>query len=229
MTTVDLDFAPAAYRGACELIDIGEGDVRVIALFDGWGSWGLGPDAAEHTSSQARARWQVDIPPSIEVAAAHVTEIAEAARAALEGPGLGEDTAFSGVILHCNPVALGVAAAGFYSVAVGSSTGAPFAFEARMLLAKAIAEGMVAPEDAHDFPHKNVCMGPYLSSNSAEPLEISHHQLAPGQRVLVAVHQVATALNLRQTAWADSSASELQELGVQLGERAHPLLLLRCR
>lgn len=40
MTQVDLDFAPAAYSGAREIVDVRDGHVRVVALFDGYGSWG---------------------------------------------------------------------------------------------------------------------------------------------------------------------------------------------
>ena len=127
-------------------------------------------------------------------------------------------------------VMIKMAAAGLYSVAVGDGTGTAMAFETRLLLAQMLADGKLAPEDADAFPHKNVCLGPFLAISQAEPLAISHHRLAPGQCLLVAMHQVATALNVReQAAWVDASAPELQELGVQLGARAHSLLMLRCR
>src|SRR5690348_16370763 len=60
-----IDIAPANYPGKsldpCVVAE-GSGDLRVVAIADGAGSWGMGAKAAEWTRAELRARWRHSLP-----------------------------------------------------------------------------------------------------------------------------------------------------------------------
>jgi hypothetical protein len=184
----------------------------IVALFDGWGTWGMGYEAAARTRSLAEARWGGKLPDSIEAAAEDVHEFANSTPAAFHDDM--DDCSFHGVILLLASSSIHVAAAGAYAVALASPAGLTSIFKPQTLLELYQEKFPLSEAEAEAFPHKNVFPGPYLASSARAPLVCSGpHQVPAGGMLVVANADLLAKLSqVDPTSWAGLSARALQEL-----------------
>ncbi len=184
---------------------------RVLAgIFDGSGCWGYGPDAASRVLKDVRARWEGHLG---RLTPEELAEDLNAASRALPAELREEDPcAFSVLLALAEGDAVSVVGAGVLSgLVLPSEPGAPARWHARprMLVDDLVARGQLAAAEAPTFPHRNVCVGPFLGGEAVVAFSTSAERLASGERLVLGHHQLLTALEAMPPA-PGASAAELQ-------------------
>ena len=182
-------------------------------MFDGWGSWGTGMEAAARTRAMLEARWRKAPPSSLQAAVADVHEIANSTPAELRADNC--DCVFHGALLLLEGSSVHLAAAGAFPVVLASQADFSMLFRPLTLGEKVREDRSLSDEELAAFPHKDVCMGPYLASDrDLSPLSSSGpHSVPVGSVVLVANPDIVATLESRKPAsWVDSPATELRAL-----------------
>jgi hypothetical protein len=212
MLTVDV-VPGVRLSGDPGVVDLPVGARRIVALFDGWGSWGTGMEAAARCRAETEARWRNTPPTSLEAAVADVHDIANSTPAEFRADDY--DCAFHGVVLLLEGSSIHVAAAGAFPVVLASRSGFMLLFKPRTLGDHVSEERTLLAEELAALPHKDVCLGPYLASDrDLSPLTCSGPHVVPvGGVVLVANPDIIATLESKPPrSWIDCPASELRAL-----------------
>lgn len=227
-----VDRAPASYQGRTDpgIVHVRTEAADVVAVFEGWGSWGSGMDAAEEALHLTAARWTSAAPASIHAAAADVHAIA--ASLAVARADAFDDRAFSGLIVWVAAETVQVAAAGSLAAVLFGAASTKLLFKPRMLIDLVLEQHTLTPEQIREFPQRHVCLGPYLASPvNPAPLAITGLQtVPPGGIVVVAErdlveHLVAEGEPLRPTC----SAADLQRRQAALGMPPCPVVVIEAK
>jgi hypothetical protein len=227
-----VDCAPASCQGRTDpgVVHVRTEPADVVAVFEGWGSWGSGMDAAAEALRLTAERWTNAAPASIHAAAADVHAIA----ASVTGTKADafDDRAFSGVIIWVAAETVQVAAAGTLAAALIGPASAKFLFKPRMLLDQVLEQHPLTSEQIRDFPHRHVCLGPFLASpDDPTPLTITGpHGVPAGGAVLVAEHRLVEHLLAPGAPWDPTrTAAELQRRQVALGMPPFPVVVIEAK
>lgn len=230
-----IEAAPLAYEQSPDpgVIHLVSGEAHLLALFDGWGSWGDGMAAAARTRARLEERWRSALPGTIESIAADIE--AEARVAERDFHDDLADSSFSAVAVWLRGAAAHVAAAGAFHVLLIGESGVTPVFRPRKFVDQLVEMNKLNPEEATSFAGQDIHLGPFLASGApagtpeAPVLRTSGPHEIPPDRTLLVIHETPWAVLSGRPAgtWLDGSAASLQGLGVTNGVPAHPLLLVR--
>jgi hypothetical protein len=153
------------------------------AIIDGSGSWGSGREAADRTRELLGNRWQSAEDWSADSLIDDISTVASSTPNDLRDREFG--WSFSVTCLLCTHDLIVCAAAGFYRVDVRGRSGTTTLFRPEMLVDQFLANGTLTAETAAAFPHRNICLGPFVGDRDLVALSTARHVVAPDDVVVV--------------------------------------------
>lgn len=201
--------------------------VALVAFFDAPGAWGYGGEAAAWTQDALADRWSSRQAPSIRSVLDDIHEIAGRTPREYRESDFGAE--FDGAVFLARGTDLFVAAAGACTVVALGDAEHTMIFRPRMLIDDLLASGKLSPETVNDFPHKDICIGPYLGGDVEAPVTVSGpHEVPEAGFVVAGYRRVVAALVARsEDSLKSGSAREIQQLATSTGLPAVPLLVAR--
>jgi hypothetical protein len=159
------------------------GGQSLAAIVDGAGSWGTGREAADLSRDILGALWAGATDWSTARLVRDITETALRTPENLRDPELG--WSFSVTALLCTEGVVECVAAGLYRVDVVGPDKRETLFRPRMLADDVLAAGTFTPETIAAFPHRDICVGPFIGDNGKVSLVTASRALAVTDTVLV--------------------------------------------
>jgi hypothetical protein len=155
----------------------------LVAIVDGSGSWGSGVEAADRARHLLDSRWRGTRDWSVAGLARDISEVALSTPANLRDKEFG--WSFSVTCLLCTHDVLDLVAAGFYQVDIVGPSGTLTLFRPTMLIDQLLADGTLQPEAVAAFPHRHVCLGPFVGDRDEVSLSTARRIVEPGELVVV--------------------------------------------
>jgi hypothetical protein len=155
----------------------------LTVIVDGSGSWGSGREAADRTRDALADRWRDARNWSLDSLAEDLSTAASSTPNELRDSEFG--WSFSATCLLATENLIECVAAGFYRVDVCAPSGMATLFRPEMLLDQLVADGTLSPQAAAVFPHRHVCLGPFIGDKDDVTLSRARHVVAPDEAVIV--------------------------------------------
>lgn len=178
----------------------------LIAIIDGSGSWGSGREAADRSRGILAASWGR----SPQWSAAQLAETI--AEAVLSTPQELRDSefgwAFSITALLCYETRVECLAAGAYRADVIAPQTVTTLFRPKTLADDLLERRILAAEELEDFPHPDVCLGPFLGDSESVSLTTAAYEFS-GDEVLIVTDGLRDNHALAPGSVVPHSAAEL--------------------
>lgn len=155
----------------------------LAAIVDGAGSWGFGREAADRTRQNLADRWPSARNWSMERLAEDISTVALSTPDDLRDPEFG--WSFSVTCVLAADGLVEYVAAGFYRVDVCAPSGTVTLFRPEMLIDQLLANGTLTPQAAAVFPHRRICLGPFVGDRNEVVLTRAKHAVAHDEVVVV--------------------------------------------
>lgn len=187
--SLHVDIAPAKYRATADpcVLHARARGAELVGIVDGRGTWGNGHQAAEWTRGELERRWALAFPASIEDAAKATVEMANDAHERFDDADFG--CSFCAILALIDAERLYVAAAGTFEAWLFSEAGARQLFRTALLVDEVIASGKLSSEEIAQFPHPNVCIGPFLADGRGRPMTVVEPVTRSGGETVVLGHR----------------------------------------
>lgn len=208
-----LSTAEAAYtiKSKATLLKVQGGEKTIVGIFDGTACWGWGRDAAAWSRVYLEARWAKSVADLTRVQVQ--SDIAQLHRVLPETFQQDEWRAsFSVSVVIVEDLNVSIVAAGTFSVFVPRGQEKVWLFKAQTLVNQLLDEGKITKEQALEFPHKNMFVGPVINSAESAELVTATYTLQPGDTLIATQHAKCEALSFDDVDGA-TSAREIQKLG----------------
>lgn len=195
----------------------------LAAIVDGAGSWGTGREAADLSRSILGALWAHNTEWSTSQIMQDINGAAARTPDSLREAEFG--WSFSVTALLCSDGVVESVAAGFYRVDVLGPRPTKTLFRPSMLVDDLLAKGSLTPDTAETFPHRNICLGPFVGDNGKVSLAIAVHTLSPTDTILV-THAARPNAALASGSRLPDSAAALAAMAAP-GSYPSPVILAR--
>ena len=217
----DIEIAPAINRrNESRVLDLDAGGGRLVAIFDGSGSWGSGLETAAWVQSRLAEAWKRSPPADaaklvldFEAAANAIPDDLKDSEWGLE-PTWAHDFWFAAVLVLGRRVH--VITDGSYGALRFGSREVISLYEPRTWVMEQVAAGILTEAEALEHPLRKVLTRGAVPTGPVEAYLVEPVELAPGEGVVIADLDLFRVLQKEPVeSWAKLSAARLQALGTK--------------